>query len=90
MSAYAMMFLGMTPFGALLAGVLSHPFGAPATVAIGGVACVAAAAVFAWRLPGLRPLARQLLETQQGSAGGGAQSRSEMRAVDEGGRRPIS
>jgi MFS family permease len=66
MSLYAMMFLGMSPFGALLAGVLAHPFGAPATVAIGGTVCVAAAAVFAWRLPDFRPLAQQLLEAQQG------------------------
>lgn len=66
MSVYAMMFLGMTPFGSLLAGLLAHPFGAPATVAIGGMACMAAAAVFAWRLPGFRPLAHALLEHQRG------------------------
>jgi MFS family permease len=66
MAVYAMMFLGMTPFGSLLAGLLAHPLGAPATVAIGGTICIIAAAVFAWRLPGFRPLAHALLEHQRG------------------------
>jgi MFS family permease len=66
MAVYAMMFLGMTPFGSLLAGLLAHPLGAPATVAIGGTVCIMAAAVFAWRLPGFRPLAHALLEHQRG------------------------
>ncbi len=66
MSVYAMMFLGMTPFGSLLAGLLAHPLGAPATVAVGGMACVVAAVVFAWRLPGFRARAHALLEHQRG------------------------
>ncbi len=68
MAVYAMMFLGMSPFGALLAGVLAHPFGAPATVAIGGAVCLVASTVFAWRLPGLRSVAKELLDAQR-SAG---------------------
>jgi MFS family permease len=90
MSVYAMMFLGMTPFGALLAGVLAHPFGAPATVAIGGSVCLAASAVFAWRLPGLRPFARQLLENQQGLVPDLGQANSGMEPVDAGAGRPIA
>src|SRR5207245_360320 len=36
MALYSMMFMGMAPFGALLAGALAHTLGAPATVAAGG------------------------------------------------------
>jgi MFS family permease len=64
MSVYAMMFLGMAPFGSLLAGLVAHPLGAPATVAMGGAVCVAAAGVFAWRLPRFRELAYRLLDRQ--------------------------
>ncbi len=69
MAVYAMMFLGMGPFGALLAGTLSRPLGVPATVAAGGTTCLAAAAVFGWRLRAFRPLARQLVEAQQRATG---------------------
>jgi MFS family permease len=40
MALFSMMFMGMAPFGALLAGSLAHLFGARLTVAAGGVACV--------------------------------------------------
>jgi MFS family permease len=36
MSVYSMMFMGMAPVGALVAGALAAPLGAPATVALGG------------------------------------------------------
>lgn len=49
MAVYSMMFLGMAPFGALLAGALAHHLGAPVTVALGGVVCIVAAAVFGRR-----------------------------------------
>ena len=49
MAVYAMMFLGMAPFGSLLAGVLAHRFGAPVTVASGGAVCILAAAIFTSR-----------------------------------------
>ena len=49
MSLYAMAFMGMTPFGALIAGALAGRLGAPNTVLIGGVACLCAAAWFASR-----------------------------------------
>lgn len=54
MSVYSMMFLGMAPFGSLFAGILAQRIGAPATVSIGGVVCMLAAALFAWHLPSLR------------------------------------
>jgi MFS family permease len=69
MSVYAMMFLGMAPFGALFAGALAHPLGAPTTVAIGGVVCLVAAGVFGWRLVHVRAEARRLIVTQQLAAG---------------------
>ncbi len=69
MAVYAMMFMGMAPLGALLAGWLADRIGAPATVASGGACCVVAAAVFATRLPRLRQQARELIIAQQMAAG---------------------
>jgi MFS family permease len=60
MAFYTMAFLGMAPFGSLCAGFLAGAVGAPATVALGGLACLVGAAVFAVRLPGLRALVRPL------------------------------
>ena len=69
MSIYSMMFMGMAPFGALLAGTLADRIGAPATVAGGGAVCVVGAVVFGWRLPALRPEARRIIIAQQAAAG---------------------
>jgi MFS family permease len=69
MSVYSMMFMGMAPFGALLAGAFADRIGAPLTVTAGGVACVLGAAVFAARLSSLRPMARALLAARQAEAG---------------------
>jgi len=69
MAVYSMMFMGMAPLGALIAGALAAPLGAPATVAIGGVACIAGGVVFGARLPTLRGPARELIVAQQPSAG---------------------
>ena len=60
MSFYTMSFMGMAPFGSLLAGFLAHRFGAPRTVMAGGAVCIAGAAVFAVRLPALRRLVRPI------------------------------
>jgi MFS family permease len=40
MSYYTMAFVGMAPFGSLLAGALAHAIGAPRTVMVSGVACI--------------------------------------------------
>jgi len=64
MSVYSMMFMGMAPFGALLAGAVAHRLGAPLTVAIGGAACIAGSIVFGSKWPALRPAARQLIVAQ--------------------------
>ena len=69
MAVYSMMFVGMAPFGALLAGVLAHVLGAPQTVAIGGVVCIAGAIVFRSHLPTIRAEGRQLILAQMMSAG---------------------
>jgi MFS family permease len=58
MSFYSMAFMGMAPFGGLLAGALAHRIGAPRTVAVSGAACMLAAAWFATRLPTQRQVMR--------------------------------
>ncbi len=50
MAVYSMMFLGMAPFGALLAGVLARGLGAPVTVVLGGIVCIIGATIFGWRV----------------------------------------
>jgi len=54
MSFYTMAFMGMAPFGSLLAGVLAHRIGAPNTLLLGGLACVAGALIYARNLPAFR------------------------------------
>jgi MFS family permease len=64
MSFYTVAFVGMAPFGSLLAGALANLIGAPYTVMFSGACCLAGAAWFASRLPGirqsLRPIYRDL------------------------------
>lgn len=50
MAVYSMMFLGMTPFGALLAGFLGKALGAPTTVMLGGIVCIVGGIIFGRRL----------------------------------------
>jgi MFS family permease len=58
MSLFTMAFMGMAPFGSLLAGFAAARVGAPNTVLIGGLGCLIGAAVFFKKLPALRTLAR--------------------------------
>ncbi len=53
MSFYTLCFMGMGPFGNLLAGGLAGAFGAPVAVIVGGAGCILAAAAFALVLPQL-------------------------------------
>src|SRR5262245_38988069 len=46
MSFYMMAFLGTAPFGSLIAGALSSRIGAPHTLLVGGVCCIAGALTF--------------------------------------------
>jgi hypothetical protein len=55
-----MAFLGMVPFGSLLAGALASWWGPEWTVFCGGLACLVAAMLFAGRLPRLRVEARPI------------------------------
>ena len=66
---YSMMFMGMAPFGAFFAGAIAQKIGAPWTVAIGGIACIAGSAVFASNLSSIRAEARELI-IAQGMSGG--------------------
>jgi len=79
MSVYSMMFMGMAPMGALVAGALAAPLGAPATVAIGGSICAVGGVVFGARLPRLRGPARELIIAQQLSAGSPADEATPLR-----------
>jgi len=60
MSFYTMAFMGMVPFGSLLAGGLANKIGAPNTVMMGGVACILGSAMFAKKLPSLRKIVRPI------------------------------
>lgn len=51
MSFYTMAFMGTAPIGSFLAGSMASMIGAPATLLIGGIACVIGALVFAQKLP---------------------------------------
>ncbi len=62
MSYYTMAFVGMAPFGSLLAGALAHAIGAPHTVIVSGAACLLGAAWFWTRLPALRREMRPIYE----------------------------
>jgi MFS family permease len=61
MAVYAMVFMGMAPFGALFAGTLADRVGAPLTVGFGGVACVGGALLFASKLTLFRTEAREII-----------------------------
>lgn len=68
MAIYSMMFMGMAPVGALLAGFLAERLGAGATIALGGAFCIAGGLLLLWRLPGIRGEARRLILDQQSVA----------------------
>jgi MFS family permease len=60
MSYYTMAFVGMAPFGSLLAGALAHRFGAPHAVMITGTCCLIGAAWFATQLKSVRAIMRPI------------------------------
>jgi len=73
MAVYSMMFMGLAPMGALVAGALAAPLGAPQTIAIGGAICVAGGVLFGLGLPRLHGPARELIVAQQLTAGSPAE-----------------
>jgi MFS family permease len=62
MSLYAMAFMGMGTIGSLVGGWLATIIGAPMTVGMGGVGCLASAAWFARARPRLRELVRPVYQ----------------------------
>ncbi|MEI7751091.1 MAG: MFS transporter [Candidatus Omnitrophota bacterium] len=60
MSFYTMAFLGMMPFGSLLAGSLAARIGAPYTLFLEGLCCVLGAVYFASKLPLIRAKIRPI------------------------------
>jgi MFS family permease len=82
MALYSMMFMGMAPFGAFFGGALAHRFGAPITVAVGGIACIFGAIWFGRALPELRIEARRLI-IAQGLAGGEPEQSLDAQPVEE-------
>ena len=60
MSYYTMAFMGMAPFGSLLAGSMASAFGAPLTVMVTGSVVLLGAAWFFTRLPSIRVVIRPI------------------------------
>ncbi len=69
MSVYSMMFMGVAPFGALLAGTLAGYIGAAETVALGGCVCILGSAYFGYKLSGLEEEGRQMIVSMQMTGG---------------------
>lgn len=78
MSLFTMFFLGMVPFGNLLAGIFADRIGAPTTLIIGGTFCVIGSLFFLRQLPKLRqaalPIYQKLGILQRSSQESGAKS----------------
>jgi MFS family permease len=86
MSFYTLSILGVTPIGSLVAGVVAARYGAPATLALGGICCAAGALWYFQRLPEIRRIIRPIYielgiipEVAQG-----IQSASALRTPPEG------
>jgi MFS family permease len=62
MSYYTMAFVGMAPFGSLLAGTMAHVIGAPRTVMVSGVACILGSLWFWTQLKTIRKDMRPIYE----------------------------
>jgi MFS family permease len=60
MSLYTMAFIGIAPFGSLLAGALAERIGAAVTIAAGGAVCLVGVLLFARRIPVFRELVRPI------------------------------
>ena len=60
MAFYTMAFFGTAPIGSLVAGLVADRFGARATIACSGLACIAAGFWLSTRLPALRAIVRPI------------------------------
>ncbi len=79
MSYYTMAFVGMAPFGSLLAGYLAHHFGAPHTVMLNGSMCVLGSLWFTTQLPAVRKAMRPIY-AEMGILAGAAEAEMEDHA----------
>ena len=64
MSFYMMAFMGTAPIGSLMAGWISEHLGAPLTLVIGGMACIAGAVIFFMGLEQLRDAIRPIYRSK--------------------------
>jgi MFS family permease len=62
MGYYTMAFFGMAPFGSLLGGALANRIGAPHTVMLTGVFCLAGSLWFTLELPNVRKVMRPIYQ----------------------------
>jgi len=60
MSFYTMAFFGTVPIGSLLGGIVADRFGAPITVRLSGLVCLAGGAWFSHQLPAVRAGVRSI------------------------------
>ncbi len=60
MSFYTMAFFGTVPIGSLLGGIMAEHYGAPRTVLVSGIVCLAGSAWFAYKLPAIRAVIRPI------------------------------
>lgn len=81
MAVYSMMFMGMAPIGALIAGSLAQRYGAPHTVMMGGTICIIGGTIFALRLPRLRTEARSIIIALQMTAASPAEEINEANVL---------
>ena len=86
MSFYTMAFMGMMPFGSLLAGWSASEIGAPRTVMVSGIICAAGAIWFAVQLPALRAKMRPVYQKIGiiPEVSSGIQSAAELTAPENG------
>src|SRR5205814_28745 len=62
MSFYTMAFMGVAPFGSLIAGTLADKIGAPLTVICGGGLCILVALWFAKQLKEIRSIVKPIYQ----------------------------
>ena len=62
-SAYSMMYMGMTPIGSMVAGIVAEHIGARITIAAGGVFCLLGSFVYASQVSEIRAEAHRMVLT---------------------------
>ena len=65
MSVYSMLFMGMGPAGAILAGIAADRIGTPETIAIGAALSLLCGIAYALYLPKMRPEMRALIQARK-------------------------